>query len=55
MAKCGMTEEALVPYNTFTHEVGEVAKYWFDLIFQGVKPFEGIHDHEGVAFMSIKF
>ena len=30
-------------------------KVGFDLIFQGVKPFEGIHDHEGVAFMSIKF
>jgi len=41
MAKCGMTEETLVPYKSFTHE--------------GVKPFDGIHDHEGVAFMSIKF
>ena len=30
-------------------------KVGFDLIFQGVKPFEEIHEHEGVAFMAIKF
>jgi len=38
MAKCGMREEILIPYNSFT--------------LQGKKPFEGIDEHEGVAFMS---
>jgi len=39
-AKCGMKEEVVIPYDSFT--------------LQGTKPFNGIHDHEGVAFMSMQ-
>ena len=34
-----MTEEALVRYNTFTHEVGEVAEDWFSSDFSGGEAF----------------
>jgi len=40
MAKCGMKEEVVIPYSSFT--------------LQGTKPFNRIHDHEGVAFMSLQ-
>jgi len=41
MAKCGLKEEVVIPYNSFS--------------LKGTKPFNGILDHEGVAFMSTKF
>ena len=56
MAKCGMKEEVVIPYDSFTLQVNP-PQYIFSIVFrvQGTKPFNGIHDHEGVAFMSIKF
>ena len=59
MAKCGLKEEVVVPYKTFTLQVkvasDKLPPINLSNLVQGTKPFYGIEDHEGVAFMSTQF
>ena len=67
MAKCGLKEEVVVPYKTFTLQVkvasdklpSQYCPQYIAInlsnLVQGTKPFYGIEDHEGVAFMSTQF
>ena len=49
-----MKEEVVIPYDSFTMQVNESHPINLSNHVQGKKPFNGIHDHEGVAFMSVQ-
>ena len=57
MLKHGLVEEALVPYDQFTFKVTQKSLENSNLYVckQEEQPFQGILDHQGVAFMARMF
>ena len=54
LGKCGLVEEVMVPYESFTLEVTGLTQGALHLN-QGSRPFQGIQGHHGLAVMALQF